>query len=396
VFSKRIFLISLYYINFSLFKLIYLAIFLDFYYNFFSTDVPYNYLIRIMIYFILNFIELIAYIKIFLLIYLIIIIKILDIDSFLMILLMSNFLLNNQRGITMYGDSGDSTSKRLLLLIIIALFVVIGATVFLNGGMSTEVEENNTTSEENVTPEVTSNITSTVIGNNSWGTVTKMSGYGNQSSETHIALVVGVDESNVSNNSIAPTLEGINDLNYAYDIYMVNVANDNQDNGTQDTSSNMTLNDKSEQLANEYVVPDIINNKYNCTVDMHYTNDSNSYVFVPSENTVTSKNLVNYISDTTSIGIYMPDKYSYAQFVSIPIINSDKPSIVYVTREFYSSATSNEFYLVMKAIDSFNFGDMSIYSNDTSSNTNSSNSTSNQSSNYTNTSNQATVSREVD
>lgn len=300
----------------------------------------------------------------------------------------------------MYGDSGDPYSKRLLLIIIIALIVVIGATVFLNGGMSTEVEENNTTSEENVTPEVTSNITSTVIGNNSWGSVTKMSGYGNQSSETHIALVVGVDESNVSNNSIAPTLEGMTDLNYAYDIYMVNVANDTQDNGTQDTSSNMTLKDKSEQLANEYVVPDVINNKYNCTVDIHYTNDSNSYVFVPSDDTVTSKNLVNYISNTTSLGIYVPDKISYAQSVSIPIINSDKPSIVYVTREFYS-ATSNEFYLVIKAIDSFNFGDMSIYSDDassntTSSNTTSSNTTSNQSSNYTNTSNQATISREVD
>lgn len=302
----------------------------------------------------------------------------------------------------MYDDSGGSNSKKLLLLIIIALIAVIGATVFLNGGMSTEVEENNSTNTtENVTPEVTSNITSTVIGNNSWGSVTKMTGYGNTSSDTHIALVVGVDESDISNNSITSTLESIKDLNYSYDIYMINVTNDNQDNATQDNANNLSLKDKSEQLANEYAVPDIINNKYNCTVDIHSTNDSNSYVFVPSDNTVTSKNLVNYISNTTGVGIYAPDTASYTQYVSMPIINSDKPSIVYVTKEFYSITTSNEVNQVIKAIDSFVFGDASMYSdeasnNTSSSNTSTSNTTVNQSSYNNTTSSQTTVSREVD
>lgn len=299
----------------------------------------------------------------------------------------------------MYDDSGDPYSKTILIIIVIALIVVVGATIFLNGGISTEVEENNTT-EENVTPEVTSNITSTVIGNNSWGSVTKMTGYGNPSSQTHIALIVGVDEEDVSNNSIAPTLESLKDLNYSYDIYMINVDNTNQNNTTQDTSSNMSSKDKSEQLAKEYAVPDIINNRYNCSVDIHNTVDSNSYVFVPSDNTVTSRNIVNHISNTTTIGKYTPEVYSYAEYVSLPIISSDKPSIVYVTREFYSSLTSNEITQVIKAIDSFDFANVSSYSDTSSDSSSTQNyedtSTSNQYINNNSTSRESTVSREID
>ena len=266
----------------------------------------------------------------------------------------------------MYNDSGGSNPKRLLIILLVALIVVIGGTILLNGGTSTEVEDNNTTDEvENVTPEAAT-INSKQLGNTSWGTVTKMGPYGNNSSDTHIALVIGVNQKDLSNNSIVPTIESRNDLKYAYDIYMINVANDSNNTANSNTSNNMSVNDKTQLLAKEFATPDVINNNYNCCVDIHSTNDSNSYVFVASENTVTSKNLINQIANTTSVGIYTPEQAPYVESVSMPILESNIPSIVYVTDQFYSNAISDEINEIINAIDNFSFSSSSNNSDSSS------------------------------
>lgn len=304
----------------------------------------------------------------------------------------------------MYDDSGGSNPKRLLIILIVALVIVIGGTILLNGGTSTEIEENNTTVEDQAPVDVNP-IASTMVGNTSWGSVTKVGPYGNNSSNVRIALVVGVNQNNLSNNSIVPTLESLNDLKYSYDIYMINVTDASNGNGNQNNAGNMSVNDKSQLLAKEFATPNIINDKYTCCVDIHSTNDSNSYVFVASEDTVTSKNLVNTISNTTSIGIYTPENPSYVESVSLPILSSDIPSIVYVTDEFYSGGISNEVDEIIHAIDNFVFGssnstsNLDTTSNDVNVNTNdnsTSNSTDGDSSNITNPTISGGGSSEVD
>ncbi|RAP50788.1 MAG: hypothetical protein BZ133_04710 [Methanosphaera sp. SHI613] len=266
----------------------------------------------------------------------------------------------------MYDDTGGSNPKRLLIILLVALIVVIGGTILLNGQTSTEFEDN--TTDENVTnetPEVNP-INSTVLGNTTWGTVTKMGPYGNASSDTKIAYVLGVNQNSVSNNSIVPSLESQNELKYAYYIYLIDVSNSQNNNDNTNSSSNMSVNDKSQLLAKEFATPDIINNKYDCCVDIHSTNDSNSYVFVASDNTVTSKNLIDHISNTTGIGSYTPEGVTYTESVSMPILENNIPSIVYVTREFYSNGISNEVTGIISAIDNFVF-DVSSNSNNTNS-----------------------------
>ena len=95
----------------------------------------------------------------------------------------------------MYNYSGGSSDpKRVLIIILVALAIVIGGTVLLNGGTSTEIEENNTTDVvENETADV-STVNTTLLGNTSWGTVTKMGPFGNNSSDTRIAFVIGVNQ----------------------------------------------------------------------------------------------------------------------------------------------------------------------------------------------------------
>lgn len=256
----------------------------------------------------------------------------------------------------MYNDSGGSSDpKRLLIIILVALAIVIGGTVLLNGGTSTEIEENNTTDVvENETADV-STVNTTLLGNTSWGTVTKMGPFGNNSSDTRIAFVIGVNQKDLSNNSIVPSMESQNELKYAYDIYMVNASNDENNGNIANTSNNMTVNDKSQLLAKEFATPDIINKGYDCCVDIHSTNDSNSYVYVASDNTVTSQNLVNQIANTTSVGKYTPEGVTYTEAVSLPILESNIPSIVYVTAEFFSNGMSNEVNEIISAIDNFVF-----------------------------------------
>lgn len=266
----------------------------------------------------------------------------------------------------MYNDSGKPpiSSSKIIIILLAALLLVMAATVALNGGTSTPppVEDNLSDNASDVNGSTVS-IDSSIIGNNSFGTVVKSSGYGNPSSDIHVAFIVGVDAKK-SQNAIVPTLQGQKDLKYCYDIYVVDTSNANKNNNS-DTQSNMTVNEMSESLASEYVVPDIINNNYNFTVDVHSTNDSNSYVFVPSDNTYTSKIVVDSISNNTKVGTYTPDYHAYTEAISENIIDYEIPSIVYVTREYYSNGTSAEVNSIIHAIDNFDFA--GLFSSDTTS-----------------------------
>lgn len=290
----------------------------------------------------------------------------------------------------MRDGSNNPLSNPLLMLavLVIAIICVMVATVALNGGTSTapvEVEETNTTDielENDTSPQ------STLIGNNSYGTVSKISNIGNSSSNVKVALIVGVDQKEDKSNSIVSTLQNEKDLKYCYDIYMVNATKANKNSSDENNENSLSVNNMSEQLANEYVVPDVINNNYNFTVDIHYTNDSNSYVFVPSENTYTSKKVVESISNNTNIGNYTPPYHSFTDLVSDPILKHEIPSIVYVTTDYYSNGTSNEVSGVISAIDNFDFehlfdsDDSNNQSSDSNSSYSSGNSSSNSSSSY--------------
>ncbi len=253
----------------------------------------------------------------------------------------------------MYDGSSKPpiSSSKLILILLAAIVLVMLATVALNGGTSTPpVEDTVDDSDSNVTA---SNADAVIIGNNSYGTVIKSSGYGNPSSDIHAAFIVGVDAKK-SQNAIVPTLQNEKDLKYCYDIYVIDTSIANNNNN-QNNQSNMTINEMSESLASEYVVPDIINNNYNFTVDVHSTNDSNSYVFVPSDNTYTSKKVVESISNNTNVGRYTPNKHSYTEAISETIISYEIPSIVYVSRDYYSNGTSGEVSSIIHAIDNFDF-----------------------------------------
>lgn len=251
------------------------------------------------------------------------------------------------------GSKPPITSGKLIILLLVAIIVIMLATVALNGGTSApEVEKSNDTVESET--QVANDYK--LLGNNSYGVVTKSSGYGNPNSDIHIAFILGVDAKRKAQNSIVPTLQNEDGLNYCYDVYLVDAT------GGVDNQTNLTINDMSESLAAEYVVPDVVKNNYNFTVDVHSTNDSNSYVFVPSEDTYTSKKVLDSITNSTKVGAYTPSSPSYTDSVSKPIISYEIPSIVYVTRDYYSNSSSAEVSSIISAIDNFDF--MGLFNSD--------------------------------
>ena len=270
------------------------------------------------------------------------------------------------------GFKQSITSGKLIILLLVAIVVVMLATVALNGGTSAPEVEETVEDVENETQVATDY---KLLGNNSYGAVTKSSGYGNPSSDIHVAFILGVDEKRKASNSIIPTLQSESGLNYCYDVYLVDATKGS------DNNQNLTINDMSESLAAEYVVPDVVNNNYNFTVDVHSTNDSNSYVYVPSENTYTSQKVLEAITNNTNVGKYTPSTHLYTDSVSKPIISYEIPSIVYVTRDYYLNGTSGEVSSIIHAIDNFDF--LGLFNSDSNTSTDnvvtvSSNSTGNQ------------------
>ncbi|MBE6493812.1 MAG: hypothetical protein E7Z84_04285 [Methanosphaera stadtmanae] len=274
--------------------------------------------------------------------------------------------------------------SKLLLGIIIALILVMGATVLLNGGISTEVEEVNNTST-NETSNQTQTSQTTVIGNNSMGTVSKISSFGNKTSDIRIALIIGIDEE-ARNNTIIPTMESKQNLKYSYDIYVVNVTSSNSENSSESSnSSGLSFNEKSETLANEFVVQDVINNKYNATIDIHSSEGSNSYMFTPVEEAVISQDIIDKISNKTNIGIYKPEQVSYLSTVSIPIVNSPMVEIEYHAASYYGSTISEEISAFIDALDNYDFNaDVENSNNTTDNQTNTNESANNYESNSSN------------
>ncbi len=242
-------------------------------------------------------------------------------------------------------------------IMIIGLIVIIVLTSALNSTTSTVVENttNNTTST--VANNTTSSVSTTLIGNNSLGNVTKISTYGNVSSPVKIAIILGVHPgSNDTYNTIINTLENKKDMHYAYDIYMINTTNSTGNNSTENSTEYDNLNSRSGSLANEYAVPDMINNQYNLTMDVHSENgSSNGYVFVSKDYTKTSKSIArNISSNVETVGYYQPSSASYVKYVSNAMIQNNVPSIVYVASDVNSTAVSNT-NDVLNVIDNFDF-----------------------------------------
>jgi len=215
------------------------------------------------------------------------------------------------------------------ILIVAVLFILSISIIFslsLNGTPAV-----NTSSS--------SKVSSTILGKTNDSTVVKEGPYGNTSSNITIAYIVGVHprESGAHQAMVESIRENDDSLEKAYYLYIIS-APLYQNNYPQERLNG-------QKLANEYVVPDIINNSYQLAVDVHSSNGSypvTRFVFVPTTDNKSlsiARELANNIS---WMSYYYPSDPSSTEYVTIPLIKAGIPSIVYETYKYDSNTTTRD------------------------------------------------------
>lgn len=179
---------------------------------------------------------------------------------------------------------------------------------------------------------------SMVIGSSENGDVIKYGPYGNCESHIKIAYIVGVHPlENRSHQAMISALnEHKNSLRYCYYIYQVNVTKD-PDNYTKGRYNGQVL-------ARDYVVPDILSEHFNLTVDVH-SNIGNwaekTFIFSPVENTSSAALGLNLTNELNWLTYYTPPSSTSPEYVTIPLINSGVPAVIY---ESYAADSDQTVY----------------------------------------------------
>ena len=168
------------------------------------------------------------------------------------------------------------------------------------------------------------------IGKNSIGTVTCEGPYGNENSSVKVAYILGQHprESNAHDAIYNDLLNSSDSLNYSYHVYRINVSAESND--FEESRMNGQL------LAQEFVVDDILKNKYDLAIDIHASNGGyvqDPYIFAPRSNDTVAYEAANNVTNALSYVIYYePASYSSPQYSTIPIDDGGVPAIVFEMR----------------------------------------------------------------
>ena len=129
------------------------------------------------------------------------------------------------------------------------------------------------------------------------------------------------------------TIFNSNDLNYEYYIYNINVSDiDN------DTEGRMN----GQLLAQEFVAPHIINEKYNLFLDIHSnkglngpgTYEKTNFVFAPNFDDESSRFMNEILEDIQELVYYAPEYRTSPPYITLPVAKSGIPTIVYETYSY--------------------------------------------------------------
>lgn len=175
-----------------------------------------------------------------------------------------------------------------------------------------------------------------LLGKNKFGTVHLHGPFGNTNSNIKIAYLIGMHPlESKAHKGLFDTINDKNDsLNYCYYIYNINVLGeiDEKTEGRMD----------GQLLAQEFVAPNIIRNNYDFFVDIHSnkglkgkgTYEKTNFVFAPGFDKE-STNILNIILDKIDeIVYYAPEYRTSPPYITIPVVESGIPTIVYETYSY--------------------------------------------------------------
>ena len=189
------------------------------------------------------------------------------------------------------------------------------------------------------------------MGKNNLGSVHLHGPYGNLNSKVKIAYNIGMHPlESKSHRALFETIVSKSDeLNYQYYIYNINVTGeiDEKTEGRMD----------GQLLAQEFVAPHIIDGKYDFFVDVHSNKgqrgpgkyEKTNFIFAPGFDEESTKYMDILLSCINEICYYAPEYRTSPEYITIPVVNSGVPTIVYET--FSYEAMSKTYALASLLVD---------------------------------------------
>ncbi len=191
---------------------------------------------------------------------------------------------------------------------------------------------------------VSHNIEREVISNdtvNDKGSVEVIRNIGNPNSKK-IAYVVGVHPlENETHKTLLKILPNLSDLNYGYDIYIINVTEDIGHYG-DGASDNSPGRQNGQNLALKYVYPQIRDGGYELAVDVHSNVGAYPYktfVFSPVKESLSVDYAHEIAENSQNISYYSPESTTSGPYLTVPLNENGVPAFYY---EEYSFAPQSE------------------------------------------------------
>ena len=200
-----------------------------------------------------------------------------------------------------------------------------------------------------------------IIANNTQdnGTVEVIKNVGNPNGKK-IAYVVGVHPlENDTHKTLLKLLPKMDNLNYCYDIYVINVSEDFSRYGQllpDDEPGRQT----GQELALKYVYPKIVNGSYEMAVDVHAHGgaygDYNTFVFSPVDGSLGESYGRNVSSASQNISYYNPYHTTSGPYLTVPLNNNGVPAFYFEENSFISQDIKDLHMLeLIRGVDNLKF-----------------------------------------
>lgn len=226
-------------------------------------------------------------------------------------------------------------------ILIIILIIILCAFIFL---VATQLFTNNTNDN---TPIQTSNATTReVIANSSDdpGTVEVIRNVGNPKGEK-IAYVVGTHPlEHEVHETLVNLLPKTTNLNYNYDIYIINVTEDVGHYGAGYSDQDDKGRQNGQNLEYKYVYPKIVNGSYKAAIDVHSNIGAYPYktfVFSPVNGGLGEKYASDVAGKCENISYYSPESTTSGPFLTVPLNEHGIPAFYFEEYSFANQATKD-------------------------------------------------------
>lgn len=212
----------------------------------------------------------------------------------------------------------------LVLLIIILIFASLIIVNLANDGESSQVYRE-------------------TIANNSDdpGTVEVIRNIGNPDGEK-IAYVVGVHPlEHLTHETLVKLLPNASNLNYCYDLYIINVTEDVGYYGDGLDNYENPSRQNGQNLAHKYVYPEIAGGNYKLAVDVHSNIGAypfKTFVFSPVKEGLGVEYASEVADECENITYYSPDSTTSGPYLTVPLNENGVPAFYF---EEWSFATQD-------------------------------------------------------